>query len=92
MHIFLNSSDEEQSFFHDQDDQNINNLGNDDINTQDDESQDEIQSDSQPIKTNCICVISKEQEFIFDMFDKIEDLDIRKEYLKKFTQTFDKGK
>ena len=34
---------------------------------------------------------SKEQEFIFTMFDKIEDLEIRKECRRTYTQLLNKG-
>ena len=92
MHIFLNSSDEEEN-----DQQNVYNLEIDDVDSQQDSQEDhDIQTYSQCIKTNCVCppqinAISKEQEFIFTMFDKIEDLEIRKECLRTYTQLFVKG-
>ena len=61
MHIFLNSSDEEEN-----DQQNVHNLEIDDIDSQQDSQEDhDIQTDSQCIKTNCVCppqinMVSKE--------------------------------
>ena len=51
MHIFLNSSDEEEN-----DQQNVHNLDIDDVDSQQDSQEDhDIQTDSQCIKTNCVC-------------------------------------
>ena len=91
MNIFLNDKDiDGEAFFEANDDNDLNNIQKDDNLSDSDPaiaSSDTIPSE--PIKTNCICppqiyMITKEQEFIFDIIEKIENTNSKLEYLKKF--------